>query len=617
MRVIKTWRRRAVTLDLGPFLAREALYSCATGCLEDGKPLTRRATVIAGRLPPMANVGYDVMVQVGLARYVQHRQREEIRTTLRQDHGIELSSGEISVLARRFLLYLEALHESRWNALRQAMQQAGGYPLHIDATGEDGRGTLLVAFAGWHHWVLGAWKIPTERADAIKPRLRQLVDRFGNPCAVVRDLGRAMTEAANDLVAALDPSIPVLACHLHFLCDVGSDLLSASHDRLRDLFRRFKIRPGLRALARDLGRALGAEITGARTALSEWQARCDNGNALPDGVAGLATVRAIAQWVLDFRHDGDDQGFPFDLEYRDLYERCRIASRATDAYLRRSNADPATTRALKRLHRVLFPVQSEVPFRKVAAALSERGALFSRLRDALRLRPKPAGRNTRASARLGSDLTVTELHDIQASIDSLQKSLRASRPQRGPAQDRRDAIDIVLDHLDRHVRYLFGHAVTLPAALGGGVRLVERTNNDAENLFDDLKRGERRRSGRKNLSQDLEQLPPAALLTINLKSSDYLRIICGSLTDLPQAFASLDEGNTRRSNVVARAKARVDSATDCDVVSASLPLDDRTIIRTGEMSRKLHEAATSRAPRPQLPHPTPELAPVQRAATNL
>jgi ABC-type Fe3+ transport system permease subunit len=73
--------------------------------------------------------------------------------------------------------------------------------MHLDATGEDGRGTLLVVYAGWRRWVLGAWKIPTERADAILPRLRAVVGCFGDPCAVMRDLGRAVTEAARDLGA--------------------------------------------------------------------------------------------------------------------------------------------------------------------------------------------------------------------------------------------------------------------------------------------------------------------------------------------------------------------------------------------------------------------------------
>jgi hypothetical protein len=76
---------------------------------------------------------------------VHYRQREEIRAELKERYGIVLSTGEISALGRRFLIYLEALHREKTPALRAALEADGGWPLHIDATGEDGRGTLVTA----------------------------------------------------------------------------------------------------------------------------------------------------------------------------------------------------------------------------------------------------------------------------------------------------------------------------------------------------------------------------------------------------------------------------------------------------------------------------------------
>ncbi len=596
MHVQKTLRRHGVTLEHGPFVARETTRVCAAGCRKDGALVTGRAEVLTSRLPPKGTIGYDVIVFVGLARFVEHRQREEIRAALAQ-RGIDLSAGEISVLCRRFLAYLEALHETRAPELRAALEQDGGWPLHVDATGEDGRGTLLVVLAGWRRWVLGAWKVPTERAEVILPRLRGVVSRFGAPCAIMRDLGRAVTEACQDLVAELGGDIPMLACHLHFLKDVGGDLLRDAHDHLRALFRRFTVKSGLRAIARDLGRALGTGIAEARRGVSDWQARSDEGHALPDGSAGLATVRAMAQWVLDYHADGNDQGVPFERPYLDLHDRCRAACRAADAFLRRPPADVRVRKALERLRRLLHPVDSQVPFEKVARTLRARAAIFAELRDALRLRPTPAGRNGTGSPRLTQEQATAELRDVEAAVAALTAALAERRPERGPAQDERQAIDIVLAHLTRHGARLFGHAIQLPASAGGGIRLVDRTNNCLEGLFDDMKRGERRRSGRKVLAQDLEQLPPAAALAANLRLADYVAILCGSLETLPQAFAQLDASCRRRSFIVARAAARVADATDCDVVSASLPIADRGIIRTEQMDRRILAAARSRAPR--------------------
>jgi hypothetical protein len=192
------------------------------------------------------------MVHIGLERFLHHRQREEIRAALADDHGIVLSTGEISILTGVFLEYLDELHQASSPALRATMEADGGWPLHIDATGEDGRGTLLVAFSGWRQWVLGAWKIPTERSEAILPKLQSVVEHFGPPCAIMRDLGRAMQDATQSLVEELQLPIPILACHLHFLRDIGKDLLETDHDQLRALFRQVAVRSKLRSLAREL-----------------------------------------------------------------------------------------------------------------------------------------------------------------------------------------------------------------------------------------------------------------------------------------------------------------------------------------------------------------------------
>ena len=58
---------------------------------------------------------------------------------------------------------------------------------------------------------------------------------------------------------------------------------------------------------------------------------------------------------------------------------------------------------------------------------------------------------------------------------------------------------------------------------------MARTNNELESLFHAMKHGERRRSGRKILTQDFEALPPAAALAQNLRHADYVHLVCGSL----------------------------------------------------------------------------------------
>src|SRR5256884_2157499 len=66
-----------------------------------------------------------------------------------------------------------------------------------------------------------------------------------------------MPEAAAQYVQSLKKPIPVLACHQHFLSDIGKDLLEAGHHQLRDGFRQIRLLPRLRAFVRQQGSHLG------------------------------------------------------------------------------------------------------------------------------------------------------------------------------------------------------------------------------------------------------------------------------------------------------------------------------------------------------------------------
>ncbi len=560
MKVQKTIQRTGRTLAHGSFRVQETIYVCASGCRKKSHLVTAHSSPLVQLLLPHSTVGYDLLVYVGRERFLQYRQREEIRTDLQKRYGIVLSTGEISALGRRFLLYLEALHWKCAPTLRAALAADGGWPLHIDATGEDGRGTMVTALAGWRGWVLSAWKAPTERAEFILPGIQRVAAAFGAPCAIMRDLGRAMTEAAGQYVQSLKKPIPVLACHQHFLSDIGEDLLEDGHNQIRDCFRQSKLLPRLRALVRQQGRHLGESIGSGREALDRWLEGTEHTHRLPDGVGGITTVRSLAQWVLDYHADGSGQGFPFDLPWLNLYVRCLHLLAALQTFLRRPPADVQVRRSLEALRRILHPVEADQPpFALVGNFLSQRADLFDRLRDALRLEDK--------------DPTVKKLNDVQLAIKRLTASLRRERPKRGPATDRRQAIDLILAHLDRHGPHLWGHVMPIPRRVGGGVRLVARTNNDLESLFHAIKHGERRRSGRKILTQDFEVLPPAAALTTNLRRPDYVSLLCGSLDQLADAFAQLDAPNRSRSIAVGT---RQNTAT---AESASLSTMDKRFVR--------------------------------------
>ncbi|MDP2976687.1 MAG: hypothetical protein Q8N45_10820 [Anaerolineales bacterium] len=569
----------------GQFAARQSVHSCANGCHHpNGSKVTTHS--LTGLLLPASVVGYDVMVCVGVKRFLGHQQREEIRTTLLKEYGIHLSTGEISNLTKRFVQYLDRLHRARSESLKAVLISDGGWPMHVDATGEHGRGTLFAVMAGWRQWVLGAWKVATENADLLLPCMRETVRYFGAPSAAMRDLGRAVIPSINELIEEIGVDIPVLACHQHFLADVGKDLLDPSHATLRDLFRRTGVRQKLRDLTRELGRELGEGVDDARKAVRTWQSLAEAGHRVPSGREGIAVVRAMSQWALDYAADATGHDFPFDRPYLDLYDRCLIALRATDAFLRTPPDDQKVVRALKRLNRLLVPVESEVPFSQTALRLRRRATLLDEMRDILRL-----------AGKLPEDETPQQIEDMRNQFDTWVTSLKQRRPARGPAPDIREAIDIILQHIETHGPNLWGHAILLEKDAGMRVRLVSRTNYLIENRFKEMKHGERRRSGRRILTQDLEHLPAEALLVSNLQREDYVHIVCGSLDRLPEAFAQLDQDEQAKRLMAIPPSDRDGLEEVLQIATASLSTPDRRVVRTKAMDLWMRSAAGSRAPR--------------------
>ncbi|MDE0124491.1 MAG: hypothetical protein OXN97_07950, partial [Bryobacterales bacterium] len=496
----KSKTRLLVTLAGGTVLAREIRRHCSA-CRPRPVAVSRQ---LAGLAPPGQRFGYDLIVHVGLARHHRHLQREEIRSDLARQ-GVLLSTGSVSALCDRFLLALEALHWQRAPALRAAMPH--GYPLHIDATCHLGRGGTFLCLAGWVGWVLHAVRITSENADELRPAVERTLDTFGDPLAVMRDLGAAGAKA---VAACRQRDIPDLLCHFHFLAAVGHKLLDGHYGMLRNRISRSKVRGRLRTLLR--------------------QAHATE-NVRPD-------LPALLLWLLE----GEGRKhlhFPFSLPHLDFRRRCERFPAQRDLRLPRPR-----TRVEQRMLRQAAEALADLPRTDPQARLSDRlertWTVFRRLRSILRLEEDELPRGPRAAAPLPPAAAAARLQAIAADLQRYHEELRqrckpGSSGARGGFQPER----IVLRYPDRYGDGLTGHPVAHDEA-GRALAVVDRTNNVLEQFFGAAKQGLRRRVGRAHLGRDLEDQPAQVALTANLRHADYVRILCGTLDQLPQAFAQLD-----------------------------------------------------------------------------
>ena len=82
--------------------------------------------------------------------------------------------------------------------------------------------------------------------------------------------------------------------------------------------------------------------------------------------------------------------------------------------------------------------------------------------------------------------------------------------------------------------------------------VVARTNNVLEQFFARAKQSLRRRVGRAHLSRDMQDQPAQVALVANLRPPDYVRLLCGSLPELPLAFARLERQPASRPSPLQR-----------------------------------------------------------------
>jgi len=502
-----------VSASAGTLQAREVRKQC----VGDGCRHIVGSEALARLVKPYQRYCYDLIVHVGLARYLAGKQREEIRAELHQSLGIDLSAATVSHLCDRFLVALECLHLLRAPYLRAAMP--GGYPLHLDATSDRGKGGLFVCLDGFRGWVLMATRIDSERDEYLRPLIDQTVGLFGDPVAIVRDL----SEAGAGAVAHLrERGIADLVCHYHFAAAVGKNLFDKRYLSLRGLLRCSRVRPELRTLLQQLRRYRASESTAGRF--------------------GPGRVReqllALVLWLLE--GDGKkDPCYPFALADLDFVRRCRRALTKADRWVPCPRSRPER-RALRHLQGLVARLERDQRLAQTQLELDRAWQAFCKLRDVLRLNygELPASNARQRTATLPV-LELRRLQQIEDAVAEYRKQLerRVAGLSRIEAKSCPDAI--VLRYLKRYGPHLFGHPV-LRDEDDSVLAVVERTNNMLETFFGRSKQRLRRRLGRAHLGRDLEQQPPQVMLATNLEHPDYVRVLCGSLDSLPEAFAGLD-----------------------------------------------------------------------------
>ena len=136
------------------------------------------------------------------------------------------------------------------------MARRGGYILHIDGTCEGGSPHLFTGMDEISGIILSSVKICSEKKDKIVPFLKDIRAKYGTPLAVVSDMGKGLSGAAEEVF----PDSLSQICHFHFLRDIGKDIPGDDHRVLCNRQAKSNIRTALRSKAKDFEQKLGKRM---------------------------------------------------------------------------------------------------------------------------------------------------------------------------------------------------------------------------------------------------------------------------------------------------------------------------------------------------------------------
>ena len=515
--VLKTREKKVVTLDVGPLRVKETvLRSLADGTIYTCQDLK-------GLAPQRCTFGYDVIVYVGYALFVHCRNVQKIIKEL-AERNISISDREISFLGKKFVTYLAVAHRESRQQIKKTMDRRGGYILHLDGTCEGDSPHLVSGLDGIAELVLDNVKLPSERADLLIPFLRQIKRQYGDPIALVHDMGKGILSA----IETVFPGKPDFICHFHFLRDIGNDLLADDYKRISNCLKKHRIRFSLRKMAKSLQ----TEVEKERKAMETLQAVMSKGGDTDLSFFGkmpALAAFALIHWIFDTSAQLNGYGFPFDRPHLLFYHRLKVVYTLVEAIRQTPRRHEKSHRPLNQLFRSIKQVIDDSVLRKSVAQLDEQVGVFDTLRKALRI-ALPEGKNG-----LNDDGDGTDMKTIEERVKGFREQIVSQSKLSGKDQYKK-----MIQQLDKYWEKLFADPIAVHTPQGEVFIQPQRTNNILERFFRDIKKRARKRSGTISLTKTLKTIFSDTPLVKNLDNEEYLRIILDGCSTLQERFARID-----------------------------------------------------------------------------
>jgi len=516
LHVQKTWEKTIVTMDIGAFVAKEVVLECPYDKSVFTSPQLRAIA------PYRCTFSFDVIVHVGKALFVYCRNEHEIMKDLAKAN-IFISERQIGYLGRKFVVYLALAHRESREQLVHSMTNRGGYILHLDGTCEGDSPHLFCGLDGISEIVLDNIKIPSERKELMIPFLQRIKERYGDPVALVHDMGVGILMA----VAEVFPGVADFICHFHFLRDVGKDLLLQDYQSIIKQLRKQNVRALLRQKARYLEKKFNPHsdvIADLKTSLKNGELK----SACVERIPALATYTLI-HWAFESSSESRGYGFPFDRPHLEFYRRLKkihcLLANIMDIRLRDKAKD---NRPFIQVQQLIEEVLNDKELNESAVGMEDKTKVFDQLREALRIAP-PEGKNG-----LNDDGDETDIKTIEKKVSEFRDWLVSD-------EKRKKTYLKMIEQMDKYWKKLFADPLVVNTPEGQIIIVPQRTNNILERFLRGEKRRGRKKSGTASLNKTLKTILADTPLVRNLENNEYRRIILNGCSTLAERFSQIDD----------------------------------------------------------------------------
>jgi hypothetical protein len=526
--VEKTHKKKAATLAMGMFWAKEIVMCCKKCC----NTRKYRSSDLARLILPQGRFGYDILVYIGKQTFLFYRNESEIMRTLNQK-GIAICRSQVAYLAKKFIVCLAIAHKQSCSAMKKKMNQRGGYILHLDGTSEGDSPHLMSILDGISQIVLDNVKVTSENADQLIPFLQRVKKCYGIPLATVHDMGKAIINA----VSSVFKGVPDFICHFHFLRDIGKDLFGKENDIIRKRLRKHAIQGFLRKHALALKQL--CESNTQLLAIFENAAKGDNqlSDLLNQNITSDVIAYLLINWALEGKRVGDGYGFPFDRPHLNFYHRIKIIHDALSE-LRYTVADPMRKkkRLLGKIWKKTGDTINDPTLKKQVTCIQEKIVAFDKLRNAMRI-ALPEGKYALNDNGDGQ----VDIKGIEDNVTQYHEWLRGSG-----LCEKDEVYQKMSDQIEKYWPKLFADPIIKKTKTGPITIYPQRTNNILERFFRDVRKMYRKKSGYSSLSKTLKAMIADTPLVKNMENSEYMTMILDGAKSLEDRFAQIDAGLVRQ-----------------------------------------------------------------------